>query len=193
MIRIFSLLYAVEPHKLSDAKAIFMELKKKFHPGSERCAKCGAGGFLHWHDSYSRNLVTYEDGKVVDNPIDVGRVFCGSCNATSAVLPDILVPHKTYCLLFILSVLRASLLFHWTVTRLCEHFGISAATYYAWKAQYLSHKKLSLGVLEKYLAGKDGHLHNPISVLTGNFLHSFFARFGFSFLETSKTTEIRSP
>jgi len=127
------------------------------------------------------------------NIVAIDRFRCGSCHATSAVLPDILVPYKTYSLLFILVVLQASLLNHWTVERLCEHFCIAAATYYAWKTRYLSHKRLDLGVLEKYIARNDRHLKEPRSILTCDLLVSFFKRFGFSFLETLKTTKTRSP
>jgi len=193
MIRLFSFLYRREPPEFPCALTLFKELQKKFHPESGRCAKCGAGGHLEWHCSYPRNLVVYEDGKVKDHDVDIDRVICNSCGATSAVIPDILVPRKIYSILFILAVLRACLLYHWTVARLCVHFGISAATYYAWKKLYLSHKKLDLGVLEKYIAGNDSHLRDPQRILRCDLLYSFFARFGFSFLEYSKTTKIRGP
>jgi len=193
MIRIFSFLYKTDLRKLPDTMTLFKILQKKFQPESQRCPKCKAGGFLCRHGSYDRNLVAYEDKQVVGNTVDIDRFYCGSCHATSAVLPDILVPHKTYSLLFILAVLQASLLNHWTIEHLCDHFGISAATYYAWKTRYLSHKTLDFGVLEKYIAGNDSHLQEPKSILICDLLLSFFKRFGFSFLEYSKTTEIHSP
>ncbi len=193
MVRTFTVLYRLNARMLPNLKSLIEELKMRFNPDKARCAECGTVGHWERHARYRRAPVSYEDGKVVENSIWIDRCRCASCAATHAVIPDALVPLKSYSLLFILIVLRASLLWRWTIARLCHHFGIAVATYYAWKKRYLSHKKLDIGALEPYLAENDENMIDPQSIFSRDWLYLFFERFGFSFLEYSKTTEIRSP
>ena len=188
MIRLFTILYKLDLNKNYSVISLFRDVEKSFHLHSAHCPKCKAKGHLSFHDNYGRNLVTYENEHVQENHIIIRRVYCSSCDKTSAILPDIIVPHKSYSILFILYVMKVYFFKTMTVAALCSHFGISVATLYAWKKQYLSHKKLDLGKLEKYLFKQDPHLSEPITIFRSDFLHDFFQRFGFSFLQYARAT-----
>ena len=107
------------------------------------------------------------------------RYLCSSCGHTHALLPSTLVPYSSYSLRFILTVLRAYFLGLKGVQQICDRAGISVSTLYRWKALFLSHKALWLGVLESlavphavFLEGMDGAL-----------LHGFYQTFGITFLQ----------
>ena len=188
MIRLFAFLYKLDFKQLPSTVSLFRAIDKGFRLHSAHCPKCKAKGRLNYHDSYGRDLVAYENGSVQENLIAIRRVYCSSCETTSAILPDVIVPHKSYSILFILCVLRAYFFKEMPVAALCSHYGIGVATLYAWKKQYLFHKMLDLGKLEKYLFERDPHLLRPLDVFLSSFLHSFFQRFGFSFLQHSLAT-----
>jgi len=189
MIRVFTFIHKIDWRKIPNVVFLYHTLVKAFNPYNSPCPTCTAVGYLKWHDKYKRNLVTYENGNVQDNPILVKRVYCASCKTASAVLPDVLVPHKTYSLFFILYVLRAYILRKDTVVNLCSHFGISVTTLYAWKKRYTLHRKLHLGKLEKYLFEKDPYLKKPIKDCLFIYLHNFYKEYKFSFLQYYKAAE----
>lgn len=188
MIRLFTILYKLDFKRLPTSVAIFTAVDKSFHLHSAHCPKCTAKGHLAKHDDYERNLVSFENNCLQENLITVRRVACSSCKTTSAILPDVIVPYKSYSILFILQVLKAYFFKQETVVALCSRFGIGTATLYAWKKRYLSHKKISLGKVEKYLFERDPHLLKPQDVFFTDFLQNFFQRFGFSFLQYSRAT-----
>jgi len=192
MLRLFTILYKLDFSKFPTALSLYNAVDQGFHLHSAHCPKCKAKGHLSLHDSYRRYLVVYENGAVQVDWITVRRVKCSSCDTTSAILPDVIVPYKTYSILFILQVLRAYFFKEDTVTALCSRFGIAVATLYAWKKRYLSHKALDLGKLEKYLFQRDPHLRDSLAACSDGFLHAFFQRFGFSFLQHSLATEYDS-
>lgn len=80
--------------------------------------------------------------------VEVQRVRCASCGHTHAILPDHIIPYTTYSLLFILRVLAGHFLGLGTVEQLCLRYSISASMLYQWKALFLAHKEIWLGVLE---------------------------------------------
>ena len=65
------------------------------------------------------------------------------------------------------------------VEELCRRAGISVSSLYRWKALFLTHKALWLGILED-LAVAEGTF---LSGMDGSFLQGFFRRFLFSFLQ----------
>lgn len=192
MIRLFEILYKKDLNELPDAFFLFMIADKAFHLYGTHCPNCRTKGRLSFYPSYERNLVGYGNGSVQENRVTIRRVYCSSCETTSAILPDIIVPYKTYSLLFILHVLKAYFFRKGSVPALCAHFGIAAATLYAWKMRYLTHKVLHLGVLEKYFHTEDPHLSEPASIFFSGFLSTFSHRFGFSFLQYKKATRFNS-
>lgn len=112
------------------------------------CPACGSKGNCIPHAGYKRSLINFEGGKVVYGCVKIKRVRCASCGHTHAILPDYIIPYTTYNLLFILRVLCAHFLGSETVEQLCRRFSISSSMLYQWKALFLAHKEIWLGVLE---------------------------------------------
>ena len=120
---------------------------KGYSCNTEVCPRCGAKGCCNPHASYHRTLIDFIAGKPVYSRIIVCRVICTSCGHTHAVLPDVMIPYATYSLFFILRVLAEFFTHLCTVEKLCARFSITPAMLYRWKALFLDHKKLWLGVL----------------------------------------------
>jgi hypothetical protein len=181
--------------RLTD-EAIFVEATESFSHHGERCPNCGAEGKLTPHSSYSRHLVSYEDGTAVDRLVWPLRFECGSCDATHALLPHILVPYSPYSLRFKLLVMIAYFERDTTVAAVCARFGIAVATLYAWKERLLEHKGLMLGAVasqkEPSLAFLRG-LFSPGRLPDA--IHDFFRKHAFSFMQgrTSPATRSRPP
>lgn len=112
------------------------------------CPACGSRGNCAAHASYTRSLIEYERGKVVYHRVKIRRVRCGSCGHTHAILPDDIIPYTTYSLLFILRVLAGHFLGMGTVEQLCKRYAITPSMLYHWKALFLAHKAVWLGVLK---------------------------------------------
>lgn len=189
MIRLFTILYKLDFTKLPSARSIFKAVDKRLNTATEHCPICGTRGGMSGHDAYEHDLVEYGPGGLTDDRITVRRVICKSCDKTSAVLPDVLIPHKSYNIIFILTVLKAYYFRKEPVAMVCARYGISVSTIYAWKRRYLSHKCLHLGRLEKYLFYEDPHIAKPSDICFTEFLCDFFRRFGFSFLQYKEATE----
>ena len=171
---------------LKTDKEIFDAAIKGFQIHKTICPGCGAKGRCKEHNSYYRLLITIEYGKRKKYYIEIPRVFCESCESTHAILPDVLIPYKSYSLRFILFILAKYLQRNCTVEVFCEHWDIAIATLYDWKDIFLEHASLWLGKLEE------------ASVLCEKTLNSireseksprdFFEQYKFSFLQRMKTT-----
>lgn len=87
------------------------------------CPKCRCAGNFTEHGRYARTVVH----KGRDERVTVKRVRCASCRATHAVLPEGVVPYKSYSEAFVLAVLAA-----WASSasnaEVRESFGISEST-----------------------------------------------------------------
>ena len=70
------------------------------------------------------------------------------------------------------------------VQELCRRAGISISTLYRWRALFLTHKALWLGILEDMNTTEGTFL----SGIDGSFLQEFFHRFLFSFLQPLRGT-----
>ena len=193
MIRLFTILYKTDFKKVPSGIELFHEMTRRFKPEMPQCpSPCKAGGQMKGHDQYNRCLVDYDNG-VVEHTVEVERAKCTSCGRTHAVLPDVLVPHRSYCIIFILIVLKEY--FHTrAATAICKKFGIAVSTLYAWRDRYLLHSSLELGaIVEQALLGSDVHWFTGAhDICRSSAIHNFFTRFGFSFLQYSKTAEFSS-
>ena len=80
---------------------------RKTEPGGNlsgvECPICRCAGNFTGHGRYTRTVV--HRGR--DEPVSVRRVRCASCRATHAVLPEGVVPYKSYSESFVLAVLAA--------------------------------------------------------------------------------------
>lgn len=61
------------------------------------CKNCGYDGKLHYHGSYSRNVITLLGYHVIYIP----RYICPSCTKTYSVLPSFVLPYYQYSFSFI--------------------------------------------------------------------------------------------
>ena len=196
MIRLFTALCKSMFDGLSDEE-IYQDSIDTYQSGrfyGDKCPRCGAAGSLAPYGSYTRGLVSYGDGKSIDSRIIVIRYKCGSCNATHALLPDILIPHASYTLRFKLSVLLAYFQRGGaTVEEICARFGIAVSTLYDWKKCLLCHQQLLLGIVTALKATGQDFLHGLLNSqgCAGGcpddclcvFLRGFFQRFAFSFMQ----------
>jgi hypothetical protein len=143
------------------------------------------------HAKYNRNLVDY-DGGVKEYIVEIERAKCAPCGRTHAALPDVIVPYKTYCIIFILIVLKEY--FHTrAATSICKKYGIAVSTLYKWRDRYLKHTSLDLGaIVEAAILSKSPWLEDLQNIFRASATHDFFQRFGFSFLQHKKTTRYSS-
>ena len=191
----------MDVNELPTALDLFKASYKNFNIHKKHCPNCKAKGFLKSHDEYDHYLVDYGNNSIQEDSVKIKRVLCSSCNnnnnnnnnkkkkKTYSVLPDIFIPHKLYNIIFIMKVLIAYYHRTETVEALCLRFGIAVSTLYAWKKRYHMHKSLDFGKLAKYFYRKDPHLKEQCNICLTPFLQDFFNRFGFSFLQYSKTAE----
>ena len=180
--------YKLCDHKLCD-KDLFLKAMKDFSSEkipllNMRCPNCGAKSpSWSYHDSYSRSLISFTKKTLIINTIEITRIICSSCEGTHAILPEIIVPHNSYSLLFILSVLKDYFLRVNTVSSLCEKYQITISMIYRWKKLFLLHKLLWLGMLENIYNDILSFLAVIPTVSTSNDLSNFFQRNNFSFLQ----------
>lgn len=198
MIRAFTVFCKLDFKKLS-ALEMFTEAMRDF--SKEKlpnlvlpCPHCGAK-HPQWTviASYSRDLISYENGSTVTYSITVIRVICSSCEYTHAILPEIIIPYSSYSLIFILTVLRDYYLTHMTVQALCNKYMIATSTLYAWKRLFQIHKKLWLGILEDAATSALDFLATLPTVGTSDDLTAFFQIHAQSFLQgVTKTAHFSS-
>ena len=187
MIRQATILCKLFLIKLSD-----MELLDAMRPDYRRCPACGAIGCCERHDEYNRDMITIEKGNRKEYKITIPRVICESCGVTHALLSDILIPHSSYTLRFVLYALRAFFNRTCTVAELCERYCIAVSTIYEWSSLFKEHANTWLSMLDRIhrvsIQALDDfeNIHMLPSV--------FFRRYGFSFLQRRQTTRSgRSP
>ena len=99
---------------------IFLKAKGGCRLGCEACPRCGAAGQLSNYGDYSRDFTYLQAGKVTDSRISPLRFECGSCGATHAMLPDIVIPYGRYSLGFVLAALIAYFERATAVVKICE-------------------------------------------------------------------------
>ena len=183
----------MDANEFPTALSLFKAIYRSFNIYAEHCPGCNANGFLKFHAEYGHNLSDYIDNSLQEGRVNISRLLCWSCGRTFAVLPDLFVPRKSYSILFILKVLKAYYFRKETVEALCRRYDISVSTLYVWKKRYLTHKSIYLGKLAKYFYQEDPHLSESCNICFTSFLRVFFSRFGFSFLQFSKSAEGSSP
>lgn len=178
MIRPFTVFCKLNQISFSDKQWFEQEAGSLCHTDGV-CPVCHAKACLSPFAPYTRYLVEWKDGVPAACEVGVQRYQCSSCGHTHALLSSALVPYSSYSLRFILLVLRDYFL-HWAcVQTICEHAGISVSTLYRWKALFLAHKALWLGVLEDLAASAESFLDGMDGVLLQEFCH----KFSFSFLQ----------
>lgn len=188
MIRPFAIFCKLNQISFSDRQWLEKETESLEHTDGV-CPFCHAKMALSPFASYTRYLVEWENGYPVTHGITVRRYRCSSCGHTHALLSSALVPYSAYSLRFILLVLRDYFLRNASVQEICSRAGISASTLYRWKALFLTHKALWLGVLEDMSASPESFPDG----MAGRLLRDFFRDFLFSFLQHPRRTSPDPP
>jgi hypothetical protein len=197
MIRLFTVFCKLNFKTLS-AKDLFLKSMEEFAPENLpfiklSCPFCSAKN-PNWsyHDSYPRYLISFENNNPITYIIDITRIICSSCKHTHAILPEIIIPHGSYSLIFILSVLK-DYFFKMTIKNICKKYQISPSMLYGWKRLFLQHKKLWLGILEDLYQNPLVFLSSMLACNTSNNLQQFFTQTGHSFLQGAiKTARFNS-
>lgn len=188
MIRPFTVFCKLNQITFSDRQWLEKEAGSLSHTDGV-CPVCHAKASLSPFASYARYLVEWKDALPVTHEITVQRYQCSSCGHTHALLSSALVPYSSYSLRFILLVLREHFLGRACVQKVCERAGISVSTLYRWKALFLAHKALWLGILEDM--GTPAEIF--VDGMDGTFLQGFCRKFLFSFLQHPRGTSPDPP
>lgn len=155
----------------------------------ERCPFCGAVGRCSGIASYPRMMITAVSGIRKEVMLQIPRVRCDSCQHTHALLPDILIPHGSYSLRFILLILNAYIERTEPVAKFCEHWAISISTLYGWIHLFVEQHNLWARILERISWVTKTALANICDV--SSFPALFLGQFGFSFLHRKKPARFR--
>lgn len=159
-----------------------------FDPSRTVCPACQSSGNCRFHKTYDRYLVDYHHGRIETSILQVTVVRCDSCGHFHAILPDVIIPYRTYSLLFILTVLERYFSNRQTVRELCQTFGIEPPLLYRWKALFLQHRKLWLGILEAHTQAASEFLSSLLSQwLFSDFNMGFVRQTTVSFLQQHRS------
>jgi hypothetical protein len=192
MIRLFTVLNKINFQHVPSGMEIFnVSISQQRITGLKCPQPCKTRGHMKSHDHYCRRLIDY-DKAVLDHIVEIERAKCGACGDTHAALPDVLVPYKTYSIIFILKAIKEY--FHTrAATHICKKYGIAISTLYAWRDRYLAHTSLELGaIVECALLEGARRLEHASDICTTGATHDFYERFGFSLLQHTKTTVFSS-
>ena len=186
MIRLFTLFCKLFQTK-NTSDILYERFTADFRSENEECPFCHARGNFVGFGSYQRYAVDMDGEKSVSHQISVRRIKCKNCSHTHALLPDFLVPYSQHSLSFILHVLFEYFLHDKTVEELCSWVQITPSMLYRWKALFLKHRSLWLSVLDQsVLSARDSIVHLSELASLSAFLHAFFRKTGFSFLQSHK-------
>jgi hypothetical protein len=131
MIRFFGLLQKINFLKIT-AYDLYQTYIREFNPTKFPCPVCRTK-YPGWkrHATYERYIISFENGKSLAYLVLIIRYRCSSCGHTYALLPEFLVPYRSYSILFILSVLKDYFSKSLTIEKICEKYGVSVSTIYA--------------------------------------------------------------
>lgn len=185
MIRVFDALGKSFFNCNSDLRK-FNAVYDNLNISSLTCPHCKAKFNCTFFSSYSRNIITFENGLNTCHTVSISRVLCNSCNHTHAILPDHLIPFGSYTLSFVLKVLRAYFLGSKTITSLCDFFQISISTLYDWIKLFKEQKHIWLGILNDAIISKVKFIDDILC--SSKSLASFYQITMISFMQNFKTT-----
>lgn len=91
------------------------------------CPKCGAKHSLTRHCTYPRNIC-YLDGMnivILEEKLIVQRLLCTSCDSTHAILPDDIIPYKTFTESTISYILKQYFVFKESISNISTKVNMS--------------------------------------------------------------------
>lgn len=89
------------------------------------CPKCGARRSMHRHGKYHRNLILWEDRRLLEIGGEILRLKCSSCGSTHAVLTLDMVPFFSYSLSAFLALIGSCLKPDGSVPKTGQETGVS--------------------------------------------------------------------
>lgn len=182
MIRRISQLCKTFSNSIS-SKSIFDSSMAHFDIRTEQCPCCKSIGNCIKHAYYHRHLVDSADA----SSVRVLRVICKSCNHTHAILPDCIIPYRSYSLRFFLSVFADFYLHKFSISSICRKYLISWQLFKKWESLFLLHKSAFLGKLADMSTSICDFISNHIfNGVLSNFLCEFFMLTTRSFLQNHK-------
>lgn len=163
-----------------------------FNPDTCPCPSCGAKGFLVEIESYTRHMISEaccDESSYVE--VSIPRYACGSCGHSHALLGDVLTPHSSFSLTFVLKALYGYLTRTGRVDDYCASIGISVTTLYNWIHVFISHYNSWCKALDRIASSL---CTSAIDIVCSfeDFLPDFMSRFGFPFL-SRKTKHSHPP
>ena len=151
------------------------------------CSACRAPKDMTVHNgSYCRHLVYLDKDCVRDRLIEVKSVKCTSCNTTHALLYSILVPHCSYGIHFLVSLIYSRLTGRFkNVAGLCAFFDLSEITFYRIWNRFLTDSYALCALLNTFSdileAVRSLFASDTLSFHAA--LQAFFKSCGYSFLQ----------
>ncbi|EKD94329.1 MAG: hypothetical protein ACD_26C00116G0005 [uncultured bacterium] len=91
------------------------------------CPKCGARHSLTRHCTYHRN-VCYVEGisiAISEKKLTILRLLCTSCDSTHAILPNDIIPYKTFTESTINSILQRYFVFEEPISNISKELNLS--------------------------------------------------------------------
>lgn len=188
MIRLYSKICKCFKQTSSKSEInIFKDYIESIDRDSLPCPSCRAKHALSSFASYSRNLITYDDGEACYHNITIPRYICSSCGHTHAILPSPIVPYLSFSFKFIISIIYDHITKRFnSVEAMCNHYTIAISTFYRIFKTFKEHKQLWLGLLEDNIILDLAFLNDLIPmplIEIEEFIHSFLKQNGFSFFQ----------
>jgi hypothetical protein len=130
MIQFFGFLRKINFLKVTGYE-LYQAYTSKFNPSKFPCPICRTK-HPDWkkHATYERYIISFENGKTINCQVIIIRYRCASCGHTHALLPEFLIPYRSYSILFIISVLKDYFAKSLTIEKISEKYGISASIIY---------------------------------------------------------------
>lgn len=151
------------------------------------CPLCNAPREMSVHNgSYRRHLVFIDRGCVQDRLIEIKDVKCTSCGRTHALLYSLIIPHCSYSIRFIVSLIYSRLTGRFkNIAQLCEFHDISERTFFRiWKRLLADCHRMN-AVLDAFgdMLKTIRTLFDADGVSFHSALESFFGFCGYSFMQ----------
>ncbi len=192
MIRKNSLFIKLFQLKIS-SKSTFQDALSHFRPELETCPICGSKGNCHIHAYYDRDLIDFRDGCHVSYSLCIPRVICDSCCHTHAILPDCIIPYRSYSLIFVLQVLACFFSDAYSQESVCDKFDISQRQLLQLILLFKKHKQQWLGILDNLTTSSSSFLaYLTDAVCYSEFSQSFTCRFAVSFLQSHRNPFVKT-
>lgn len=198
MIRLFLNICNLFPKiKHLDDFALYSLFEKRLPASLRPCPSCGSpSSSFSFNGSYYRYLISYNKGVVLCRRISVRSLLCASCHKSHALLLSILIPHSSFSLSFVISLLYARLTRRFpSILSLCDHFGISESSFYRLRKRFTLDSKELVRILKAFSDTLDllTFLHSPSPFILHSALELFFRSTGYSFLQPCVSLRPRIP